>query len=48
MKMADAGFDEFEIVWRGDVFRDSALQSAAFDFGIMGIAYRARKSRGPE
>jgi hypothetical protein len=43
--MADAGFDDFKIVWRGDIFRDSSLQSAAFDFGIMGISYRARKTR---
>ena len=46
--MAKAGFDDFEIVWRGDIFRDAALQNAAYDFGIMGIAYRARKSRAAE
>ena len=46
--MSDAGFDDFEIVWRGDIFRDAALQTAAYDFGIMGIAYRARKSREAE
>ena len=46
--MLRAGFDEFEIIWRGDIFRDAALQNAAYDFGIMGIAYRARKSRGAE
>lgn len=44
--MSDAGFDGFEIVWRGDIFRDTNLQDAAFDFGIMGISYRAQKSRG--
>lgn len=44
MKMADAGFVDFEITWRGDIFRDAALQEAAFDFGIMGITYRARKA----
>ena len=42
--MAEAGFVDFEIVWGGDIFRDAALQSAAYDFGIMGITYRARKS----
>ena len=46
--MANAGFDDFEIVWRGDIFRDAGLQSAAHDFGIMGITYRARKSRSVE
>ncbi len=46
--MANAGFDEFEIVWRGDIFRDAALQSAAYDFGIMGNTYRARKSIAAE
>jgi len=42
--MTDAGFVDFEIVWRGDIFRDTSLQAAAFDFGIMGITYRARKA----
>ena len=42
--MSEAGFDDFEIVWRGDIFRDAGLQSAAHDFGLMGITYRARKS----
>ena len=40
--MAQAGFVDFEIVWRGDIFRDAALQSAAYDFGIIGITYQAR------
>ena len=42
--MSKAGFDDFQIVWRGDIFRDAALQSAAYEFGIMGITYQARKS----
>ena len=46
--MAKAGFEDFEIVWRGDIFRDAAMQSAAYDLGIMGITYRARKSREAE
>ena len=32
--MSQAGFYDFEIVWRGDIFRDAALQNAAYDFGI--------------
>jgi len=43
--MANAGFEDFEIIWQGDIFRDAALQTAAHDFGIMGITYRARKSQ---
>jgi len=39
-----AGFEDFEIVWRGDIYRDAPQQTAGFDFGIMGISYRARKS----
>jgi len=39
-----AGFEYFEIVWRGDIYRDAPQQTAGFDFGIMGISYRARKS----
>ena len=45
--MSKAGFDEFEIVWRGDIFRDADLQAAAYEFGIMGITYRARKAGAP-
>ena len=42
--MSKAGFEDFEITWRGDIFRDASLQSEAYNFGIMGITYRARKS----
>ena len=45
--MSNAGFEEFEIIWRGDIFRDTALRNAAHDLGIMGITYRARKSQAP-
>ena len=46
--MSRAGFDDFEIMWRGDIFRDAALQSAAYEFGVMGNTYRARKAREAE
>ena len=46
--MAEAGFDNFEITWQGDIFRDASLQEAAYAFGIKGITYRARKSRAVE
>ncbi len=42
-KLAAAGFEDFEIVWRGDIFRDASLQAEAYAFGIEGITYRARK-----
>ena len=42
--MAVAGFVDFEVTWRRDIFKDAALQEAAFDFGIMGITYQARKA----
>jgi hypothetical protein len=40
----DVGFVDFRIVWWGDIFRDTSLQAAAFDFGIKGITYLARKT----
>ncbi len=46
--MSKAGFDDFEITWRGDIFRDASLSSAAYTFGIMGITYRARKCEAVE
>ena len=46
--MSEAGFDDFEITWQGDIFRDASLQKAAHDFGIKGITYRARKARAVE
>jgi len=43
-KLSKAGFEDFEIAWRGDIYRDAPQQTAGFDFGIMGISYRSRKS----
>ena len=39
-----AGFVDFEITWRGDVFAGAAQASSARDFGTLGITFRARKA----
>jgi hypothetical protein len=44
--MSEAGFEDFEIVWRGDIFNDADIQAAAHELGVMGITYRARKPAG--
>jgi len=38
-----AGFVDFEIVWRGDVFSGAPQASSAADYGTLGINFRARK-----
>jgi hypothetical protein len=38
-----AGFVEFEITWRADVFADAPQSSSAASFGTQGINFRARK-----
>jgi hypothetical protein len=40
-----AGFVDFEIAWRGDVFSGAPQSSRAASFGTMGINFRARKPR---
>lgn len=40
-----AGFVNFEITWRGDVFSEAPQASSAADFGTLGITFRARKAR---
>ncbi len=39
-----AGFADFEITWRGDVFSGAPHESSAADFGTLGINFRARKA----
>jgi hypothetical protein len=41
--VSDAGFEDFAITWRGDIFRDAPQQTSAAAFGTMGITYFARK-----
>jgi TusA-related sulfurtransferase len=39
-----AGFVDFEITWRADVFSGAPQQSSAASFGTLGINFRARKA----
>jgi hypothetical protein len=39
-----AGFVDFEITWREDVFSDAPQSSSAASFGTVGINFRARKA----
>jgi hypothetical protein len=38
-----AGFVDFEITWRADVFSGAPQSSSAAKFGTLGINFRARK-----
>jgi hypothetical protein len=38
-----AGFIDFEITWRADVFAGAPQSSSAADFGTLGINFFARK-----
>ena len=39
-----AGFVDFEITWRGDVFAGAPQSSSAGNFGTLGITFGARKA----
>ena len=41
--MLAAGFQEFAITWRADVFSGAPQQSSAAKFGTLGINFRAMK-----
>jgi arsenite methyltransferase len=41
--VTDAGFVDFEITWRADVFGGAPQASSAAQFGTVGINFRARK-----
>jgi arsenite methyltransferase len=41
-----AGYVDFEITWRADVFSGAPQDSSAASFGTMGINFRARKAAG--
>jgi hypothetical protein len=38
-----AGFVDFEITWRADVFSGAPQSSSAASFGTLGINFRAKK-----
>jgi len=48
MAVVMAGFVDFEITWRADVFSGAPQESSAADFGTVGINFRARKARDDE
>ena len=41
--VTEAGFEDFELTWRKDVFRDAPQESSAAKFGTLGVTFRARK-----
>lgn len=41
--MIAAGFVDFEIAWRGDIYAGAPQSSSAAQFGTLGINFRARK-----
>ena len=43
-----AGFVDFEITWRADVFSGAPQSSSAAKFGTVGINFRARKAASDE
>jgi hypothetical protein len=43
-----AGFVEFEITWRKDVFSNAPQAGSAEKFGTLGINFRARKAHSEE
>lgn len=43
--MIAAGFVDFEITWRAEVYAGAPQSSSAAQFGTLGINFRARKAR---
>jgi hypothetical protein len=43
-----AGFIDFEITWRADVFAGAPQESSAASFGTLGINFRARKPQNEQ
>ena len=46
--MVAAGFVDFEVLTRLDVYADAPQASSAAQFGTLGITFRARKARSDE
>jgi hypothetical protein len=44
MAVVGAGFSDFEITWRGDIFSGAQQSSSAAKYGTLGINFRARKA----
>jgi hypothetical protein len=43
-----AGFVDFEITWRAEVYAGAPQSSSADEFGTLGITFRARKAASDE
>ena len=43
MTVVQAGFVDFEITWRADIFSGAPQESSASDYGTLGIDFKARK-----
>jgi len=48
MAVVMAGFVDFEITWRADVFSGAPQESSAANFGTVGINFRARRAKNSE
>lgn len=48
MAVVMAGFVNFEITWRADVFSGAPQESSAANFGTVGINFRAHKAQDDE
>ena len=48
MAVTMAGFVDFEITWREDVFAGAPQEGSAANFGTVGINFRARKAETEE
>lgn len=48
MTVVIAGFVNFEITWRANVFSGAPQESSAAKYGTVGINFRARKARNKE
>jgi hypothetical protein len=44
MTVVAAGFVEFEITWRGDVYSGAPQSSSAAKYGTLGVNFSARKA----
>ena len=48
MVVVQAGFVDFEITWRADIFSGAPQDSSAMDYGTLGINFQARKPKSDE
>jgi len=39
----EAGFVDFEITWRKDIYADAPQKTSAAKFGTLGVNFKARK-----